>query len=112
MAKMHVIFAEQKESTMCCAGILSSIGRPTGQSIKWLSIVDEYTRRCIALDVSKSISSEDIINRLSELFVIYGQPKHIRSDNGPEFIAHAIRDWVRKVGIGTLYVEPGSPLGK
>ncbi len=80
-----------------------------GQSIKWLSIVDEYTRRCIALDVSKSIRSEDIINRLSELFVIYGQPKHIRSDNGPEFIAHAIRDWVRKVGIGTLYVEPGSP---
>jgi transposase InsO family protein len=80
-----------------------------GQSLKWLSIVDEYSRRCIALDVSKSIRSEDIINRLSQLFVIYGAPKHIRSDNGPEFISKSIRSWVSKVEVGTLYVEPGSP---
>jgi transposase InsO family protein len=80
-----------------------------GQSLKWLSIIDEYTRRCIALDVSKSIRSEDIINRLSELFVMYGAPKHIRSDNGPEFISKSIRSWVSKIEVGTLYVEPGSP---
>lgn len=80
-----------------------------GQSLKWFSLVDEYTRRCIALDVSKSYRSEDIINRLSEVFVMYGTPSHIRSDNGPEFIAKAIRDWVSQIDIGTLYVEPGSP---
>jgi len=80
-----------------------------GQSIKWLSIVDEYTRRCITLDASRSIRSEDVINRLSELFLMYGVPKHIRSDNGPEFIAKSIQDWVARMSIGTLYVEPESP---
>ena len=61
------------------------------------------------LDVSKSIRSEDVINRLSELFLMYGVPKHIRSDNGPELIAKSIQDWVARMSIGTLYVEPGSP---
>jgi putative transposase len=80
-----------------------------GQSLKWLSIVDEYTRRCICLDVSQRIRSEDLINRMSELFVMYGAPKQIRSDNGPEFIAKSVQSWVSKLDVGTLYVEPGSP---
>ena len=81
----------------------------TGHSLKWLSIVDEYTRQCVTLDVSRSMTSEDVIDRLSELFVIHGTPGHIRSDNGPEFIAKAIQEWLELLSIETLYVEPGSP---
>jgi transposase InsO family protein len=81
----------------------------SGQSLKWLSIVDEYTRRCITLDVSRNMTSEDVINRLAELFTIYGVPEHIRSDNGPEFIAQAIQLWLASLSVKTLYVEPGSP---
>jgi putative transposase len=80
-----------------------------GQSLKWLSIVDEHTRRCITLDVSRNMTSEDVINRLAELFTIYGVPEHIRSDNGPEFIAKAIQQWLASLSVKTLYVEPGSP---
>ena len=80
-----------------------------GQSIKWLSIVNECTRHCITHYASRSIRSEDVINRLSELFLTYGVPKHIRGDYGPEFIAKAIQDWVAQMSIDTLYVEPGSP---
>ena len=80
-----------------------------GQSLKWLSIVDEYTRRCITLDVSRTMTSEDVINRLAELFVMYGVPEAIRSDNGPEFVAKAIQDWLAPLGVATLYIEPGSP---
>ncbi len=69
-------------------------------------------RRCITLDVSRGFKSTDIIDRLSELFVMYGMPRHIRSDNGPEFIAKAIRGWLSKLGVKTLYVEPGSPWEK
>jgi transposase InsO family protein len=80
-----------------------------GQSLKWLSIVDEYTRRCITLDVSRTMTSEDVINRLAELFVMYGVPEAIRSDNGPEFVAKAIQDWLSPLEVATLYIEPGSP---
>ncbi len=71
----------------------------SGQTIKVFTIIDEYTRECITLDVSKRFTAEDIINRLSELFVIYGTPEYIRSDNGPEFIARAIRRWLEKLGV-------------
>lgn len=81
----------------------------SGQTLKVFTIVDEYTRRCITLDVSRSFTGEDIINRLSELFVMYGMPDHIRSDNGTEFIANAIRSWLKKLGVETLYIEPASP---
>lgn len=81
----------------------------TGHSLKWLSIVDEHTRRCITLDVGRSMTSEDVINRLAELFVMYGVPECIRSDNGPEFIAKAIGQWLTSLDVKTLYVEPGSP---
>jgi putative transposase len=81
----------------------------SGQTLKWFVIIDEFTRRCITLDVSRGFKSNDIINRLSELFVMYGMPEHIRSDNGPEFIAKAIRDWLTTLGVKTLYIEPASP---
>jgi putative transposase len=81
----------------------------TGSQLKWLSIVDEHTRECLALKVARSITSEDVIDTLAELFAMRGVPKHIRSDNGPEFIAQAIRRWLESVGVEALYIEPGSP---
>ena len=80
-----------------------------GRPLKWLSIVDEYTRECLALEVDRSITAEKVIDVLADLFRIRGVPKHIRSDNGPEFIAQAIRRWLSQAGVETLYVEPGSP---
>jgi putative transposase len=81
----------------------------SGSMLKWLSIVDEHTRECLALKVDRSITSEDVIDTLAELFAMRGVPQHVRSDNGPEFIACAIRRWLGQVGVETLYVEPGSP---
>jgi putative transposase len=80
-----------------------------GSTLKWLSIVDEYTRECLCLKVDRSITSEDVIDTLAELFAMRGVPQHIRSDNGPEFIARAIQQWTKQLGIETLYIEPGSP---
>jgi transposase InsO family protein len=81
----------------------------SGSTLKWLSIVDEYTRECLALKVDRSITSEDVIDTLAELFAMRGVPRHIRSDNGPEFIARAIQHWTKQLSIETLYVEPGCP---
>lgn len=81
----------------------------SGSQLKWLSVVDEYTRECLALKVDRGITSEDVINTLAELFAMRGVPRHIRSDNGPEFIAQTLRRWLKQVGVGTLYIEPGSP---
>lgn len=81
----------------------------SGTTLKWLSIVDEHTRECLALKVARSITSEDVIDTLAELFVRRGVPACIRSDNGPEFIAQTIQGWFMKMGIESLYIEPGSP---
>jgi len=80
-----------------------------GRPLKWLSIVDEYTRECLALEVGRGMTADGVIDVLAELFAVRGVPKHIRSDNGPEFIAKAIRRWLSHAGVQTLYVEPGSP---
>jgi putative transposase len=80
-----------------------------GRSIKWLSIVDEWTRECVALEVDRRMTADDVLNVLRDLFVIRGVPRHIRSDNGPEFIAEAIRTYLMAAGVEALYVEPGSP---
>ncbi len=74
---------------------------------KWLSIVDEYMRECLALKVDGGTTSEDVIDTLSELFAMRGVPWHIRSDNGPGFITRALRRWLGTVGVSTLYVELG-----
>ena len=80
-----------------------------GSMLKWLSIVDEHTRECLALKVDRSITSEDVIDTLAELFAMRGVPRHIRSDNGPEFVAVAIRRWLTQVDVEALYIKPGSP---
>jgi putative transposase len=81
----------------------------SGSQLKWLSIIDEHTRECVALKVARSITSEDVIDTLAELFAMRGVPRHIRSDNGPEFVAAAIRRWLGQVNVEALYIEPGSP---
>jgi putative transposase len=80
-----------------------------GRSIKWLSVIDEYTRECLALEVSRSMTAADVVDVLMELAALRGMPRHIRSDNGPEFIAQGIRSWLATAKVQTLYIEPGSP---
>jgi transposase InsO family protein len=74
-----------------------------------LTIVDEYTRECLAIDVARRLDSQDVLYRLGELFVQRGSPVYIRSDNGPEFTAKAVREWLSRVSVQTLFIEPGSP---
>ena len=74
-----------------------------------LTIIDEYTRECLAIDVARRLRSDDVLYRLAALFVDRGPPDHIRSDNGAEFTATAVREWLARVGVKTLYIEPGSP---
>jgi putative transposase len=71
--------------------------------------VDAYTRQSITLDVGRKVTSEGVIDRLATLFVMYGVPSYIRSDNGPEFFSQAIQRWLASLDVRTLYVEPGSP---
>ena len=80
-----------------------------GRPIRMLTIVDEFTRECLAIDVAKRLTSEDVLERLSDLFVHRGVPEHIRSDNGSEFTAKCVREWLGWVGVKTLFIEPGSP---
>ena len=80
-----------------------------GRPLRMLTIVDEYTRECLAIDVERGLRSEHVLDRLSELFLVRGTPVYIRSDNGPEFTAAAVRDWLERLGVGTLFIEPGSP---
>lgn len=80
-----------------------------GGALKWLSVVDEFTRECLVLEVARSITAEDVKDELIGLFRRRGAPEHIRSDNGPEFIAKALRQWLERASVGTLYIEPGAP---
>ena len=80
-----------------------------GRSFRILTILDEYSRECLAMKVDRHINSQDVIDQLYELFLLRGVPKHIRSDNGPEFTAKKIRDWLTELGVKTLFIEPGSP---
>jgi putative transposase len=80
-----------------------------GRPLKLLTVVDEYTRECLAIRVERRMTSHDVLYALSELFLEYGLPEHIRSDNGPEFVAKATRSWLSDLGVTTLFIEPGSP---
>jgi putative transposase len=80
-----------------------------GRRLKLMPVVDEFTRECHTLEVERSITAEDVIATLSYLFQVHGEPEYIRSDNGPEFIATAVREWLAASGVKTLYIEPGSP---
>ena len=74
-----------------------------------LTVIDEYTRRCLAIVVARNLKSDDVLHCLTELFVAHGPPEHIRSDNGPEFVARNVREWLGRIGVKTLFIEPGSP---
>ncbi|MEQ9454677.1 MAG: IS3 family transposase [Phycisphaeraceae bacterium] len=80
-----------------------------GRSIRMLVIVDEFTRECLSIDVARGLKHDDVLERLAWLMSTRGVPEHIRSDNGSEFTARRVREWLAKVGVKTLFIEPGSP---
>jgi transposase InsO family protein len=80
-----------------------------GQPVRMLAVMDEYTRESLAIEVERRLGSQDVLGCLADLFVHRGTPDYIRSDNGPEFTAHAVRRWLARVGVKTLFIEPGSP---
>jgi len=80
-----------------------------GRAFRMFNIIDEYSRECLAVLVKRRITSQDVIDRLFELFIFRGIPEHIRSDNGPEFTAKEVRKWLARLCVKTLFIEPGSP---
>ena len=80
-----------------------------GRPIRILVILDEFSRECLYLLVARKISSQDVLEHLADLFIQRGIPAHIRSDNGPEFTANKLRNWLTRLGVKTLFIEPGSP---
>jgi transposase InsO family protein len=80
-----------------------------GRALRILTIMDEYTRESLAILVGRRLTSQTVIEQLAELFITKGIPEHIRSDNGPEFTAKAVRQWLERLGVKTLFIEPGSP---
>ena len=80
-----------------------------GRKFRMLNVIDEFTRECLAIRVDRRLKSTDVIDVLSDLFILRGVPGHVRSDNGPEFIAKAVREWIAAVGARTAFIEPGSP---
>jgi putative transposase len=80
-----------------------------GRKMRILNIIDEYTRECLSMRVDRTITASDVIETLKDLFVMRGIPEHIRSDNGPEFVAELVRNWLHDLQVNTLFIEPGSP---
>lgn len=80
-----------------------------GKAIRMLNIIDEFTRECFVIRCERKIKAIDVIETLAELFITRGAPDFIRSDNGPEFIADILREWLNRLGVKTLFIEPGSP---
>ncbi len=80
-----------------------------GRPLRFLTILDEFRHECLVIDVARHIRSDDVIGRLTQLFTLHGLPAYLRSDNGPEFTARAVRQWLERVGVQTLYIAPGSP---
>jgi transposase InsO family protein len=83
-----------------------------GKVLRMLVVVDEFTRECLAIRVERRLGSDEVLEVLevlAGLFVSRGVPEHIRSDNGPEFVAGAVRAWLGRLGVGALFIEPGSP---
>ena len=73
------------------------------------NVIDEFTHACLAIRVARKLKATDVIDVLSDLFILRGVPGHIRSDNGPEFVARAVQGWITAVGARTAYIAPGSP---
>jgi transposase InsO family protein len=80
-----------------------------GGKIRMLTMIDEYTRRCLTIHCARRIGSIQVIEQLANAMMIHGIPQYIRSDNGPEFIAKELRSWLSGIGVKTAYIEPGSP---
>ena len=80
-----------------------------GRTLRLLTLIDEYTRECLAIRVARRLGSFEVIETLADVMLFRGMPEHLRSDNGPEFIAKELRKWLANLGTGTLYIEPGSP---
>jgi len=80
-----------------------------GKKIRMLTVIDEYTRKCLAIRVGFLLKADDVLDTLSTLFITEGVPDYIRSDNGSEFTAKALREWIGSLGVKTAYIEPGSP---
>jgi len=80
-----------------------------GRKFRMLTVIDEFSRECLAIVVARRLTADDVLQVLADLFVEHGPPDHIRSDNGPEFAARAVRTWLGQVGVKTLFIEPGSP---
>ena len=80
-----------------------------GRSIKMLTVIDEYSRECLAIIAERNLKSDDVLDCLTEMFIRHGAPEYIRSDNGSEFTAKMVRRWLSNIGVQTLYIEPGSP---
>ncbi len=80
-----------------------------GRVFRTLNIINDLTRECLEIRVKRKLNSTDVIDTLTDLFILRGIPADIRSDNGPEFVAQAVRDWIKAVGAKTAYIEPGSP---
>ena len=80
-----------------------------GRVFRTLNVLDEHSRECLAIRIKRKLNSIDVIDVLTDLFILRGVPGYIRSDNGPEFIAEAVRDWIAAVGAKTAYIQPGSP---
>jgi len=80
-----------------------------GRKFRILTIIDEFTRQCLAIDIGRSLKHDDVLERLVDLFIRRGTPAYIRSDNGSEFTAHVVRKWLDAVNVDPLYISPGSP---
>jgi transposase InsO family protein len=80
-----------------------------GRAFRMLNMIDEYTRECLAIVVARKFTAQDVLDTMADLFVSRGVPRYIRSDNGPEMTAIAVREWLGKLEVGTLFIEPGSP---
>jgi transposase InsO family protein len=80
-----------------------------GRALKIFTVIDEFTRESLAIRVSRKLTSQDVIEQLADLFIVRGVPEHIRSDNGPEFTAKEVRQWLQSLEVKPLFIEPGSP---
>jgi transposase InsO family protein len=84
-------------------------GTHDGRKFRMVNVIDEFTRECLAIRIDRKLNSTAVIDVLTDLFILRGVPAHVRSDNGPEFIAKAVRDWIDAVGAKTAFIGPGSP---
>jgi hypothetical protein len=110
VAERWVLRASAAMLAGACLGLRLRAGPDTGRAaVPHADGEDEYTRECLAVVVARRLSSDDVLQALADLFVERGPPGHIRSDNGPEFVAKEVRGWLGRVGVKTLFIEPGSP---